>query len=183
MSHDVSGSCFDENKHLRGHVMFCWKQTLEKLCDVWKEYKYNPTNREDALALLYHAMLCFLVGLPWSHFFTCLNFIERNVPKTFFSWYSSGFWLLLLTHAKSVEPWYFCWIEPPLYWTGLLVFWQLRLESPQGTTSKQVYNPPFPINLHSPLPLVSGLEGTLKCLRMLNKVDFEKSKPTRMSKG
>ena len=49
-------------------------------------------------------MLCFLVGLPWSHFFTCLNFIERNVPKTFFSWYSSGFWLLLLTPVNLVKP-------------------------------------------------------------------------------
>ena len=36
----------------------------------------------------------------------------------------------------------------------------------------------FPINCLSLLPLVGGLEGRLKCLRTLNRVGFEKSKPT-----
>jgi hypothetical protein len=36
----------------------------------------------------------------------------------------------------------------------------------------------FRSDLLSPLPLVSGLEKRLKSLRILNKVGFEKSKPT-----
>ena len=43
------------------HVMFFWKlgQTLEGICEVWKEYKWNPTDSDDALALVYLAMLCW----------------------------------------------------------------------------------------------------------------------------
>jgi hypothetical protein len=44
----------------------------------------------------------------------------------------------------------------------------------QGTIYKQIHN--TPINSF-PLPMFSGLEERLKCLRTLNKAGFEKSKP------
>lgn len=54
------------------------------------------------------------------------------------------------------------------------------MESSQGITSEQSTTP-FPIILLFPLPLVDGLEERLKHLRTLDKVDFEKSKPSEGS--
>lgn len=65
----------------------------------------------------------------------------------------------------------------------LIYVWCLLLDwTAQGTTSKQVHNPPFPINLLSLLPLVGELKGRLRYLRTLIKVGFGKSKPTNNGK-
>jgi hypothetical protein len=64
------------------------------------------------------------------------------------------------------------------YCTGLLVPRKQRVESLQVTTSKQVHNTLFLLNLLSPLLLVGGLEGRLKWLRTLNKVEGLK-KPSK----
>jgi hypothetical protein len=54
----------------------------------------------------------------------------------------------------------------------------------QRTISKQVHILLFPINLSIPLPLVDGrLEGRLKQLTTLIKVDFEKYKPTEIGQN
>lgn len=50
------------------------------------------------------------------------------------------------------------------------------MELLQGTTSKQVYKLPFPLNLLSPLPDLGSLGG--KHLKTLNKIGFENSKST-----
>lgn len=53
--------------------------------------------------------------------------------------------------------------------------WQQRLESSQRTISKQVH---FLLTFLFHPPLGGGLEGRLKHLRTLIKVDFKKSRPT-----
>lgn len=54
--------------------------------------------------------------------------------------------------------WFFVLLFGVCYLTGLLVFRQQRVESPQETTSSlQISTTLFPYNLLSPLPLVSGL--------------------------
>jgi hypothetical protein len=56
--------------------------------DVYKEYKYNPTDRVRRL-------LGWFSALHRSLIFTC-DFIERNSPKNFLI-----FWLLLAISADS----------------------------------------------------------------------------------
>ena len=69
---------------------------------------------------------------------------------------------------------YGCWFVR----TELLISWQCRLDSPQRTISKQVHILLCPINLAFPLPLVvGGLEGRLRHLSTVIKVDLEKYKP------
>lgn len=64
-----------------------------------------------------------------------------------------------------------------VFWTGLMISWQRRLELPQGTTSKQVHKCCFPLAFLFPyLFLVCGLEEKLKCLRTFTKVGFAQSK-------
>ena len=130
------------------------KQMLQGVCDIWKEYKWNPVNSERVF-LHCNTLLCF----------AGLHFIERNAPKNL-SWYSSSFWWYPLTRADTAELRDFCWIVPlllihawclPLNWTvGILT-------TKSGVSPKNYYKigpqPPFPINLLSLLPLVSGLEG------------------------
>jgi hypothetical protein len=67
------------------------------VCDVQKEYKYNPTDSEHVLAWICLATLCWsLLGftdalLSWL-IFACHELVERNAPKNFW-WYSD--WSLL----------------------------------------------------------------------------------------
>ena len=145
------------------------EQMLESKHDVWKEGKYIRIDGGQHSG----------IGLPcWSSLiFLCCDFVERNEPK--------NFCLHLVTSADS------CWsAEPhPFFWIKLLLLmrvwyftsgqdcWQWRLKSPHRTISKQVCGPPCPVSYLPPLPLVSGLKGRLKHLRIL-KVGFEKHKAT-----
>lgn len=131
-----------------------------------------------------------LATLPPLLIIVCYDFIEKNASKNF-SWYSSGFLLLLWT-------WVLCFflIELQL----LICEWCLQVDRastaslcelncwypdnthwnhPQITISKQVHIPLCSINLSFPLPLLGcRLQESLKNLRTLIKVCFEKSKPT-----
>ena len=106
------------------------RQTLEKSCDIWKEYALNPTDSE----------WCFCLGLPNDLpllVFACCDFMKRNAPKNF-SWYSDCFLLFLWTCANLAESFSFYWImcgvcrldwtvaadSCLMFWTGLLISWQ-----------------------------------------------------------
>lgn len=92
-----SGSCL---------MRWCFaKAKLERTCDIWKEYKYNPIDNEQhsCIGSLYSALLVF----------ACCDFIDRNAPKNFL-WYSSCFLLFLWPHANLAEPWGFFWSKPLL---------------------------------------------------------------------
>jgi len=73
------GGCFAENRH----VVFFWKlpegekggcgvlleQMLERTRDVWKGYKYNPTDRQRTMQTADGALaLVLLATLCWSSF-------------------------------------------------------------------------------------------------------------------
>lgn len=74
---------------------------------------------------------------------------KRNTPKSF-SWYSGWFWSILLV----------------LNWTADIL---TRVESPQATTSNQVYGTLFLLAFSLP----SSGRWLRRHLRTLNKVDFE----------
>lgn len=124
------------------------RQTVERAHDVWKSINRAQQTANDALALLLLSKFCWSILI-----FTCLDFIERNLPKNF-SWL---FWVLLWTCTKLVELHGFFWIELLLlicvcwldqaagtdsslmFWTRLLTSWQQRLVPSQRTTSKQAF--------------------------------------------
>jgi hypothetical protein len=57
------------------------QQVLERPCDVWKEYKWNPTDSEKSLSRIAAGQR--FAGLESLLVFTGLQFTERNVPKNF----------------------------------------------------------------------------------------------------
>lgn len=59
------------------------RQMLERTRDGWKDCKYNATEANDAPAWVCLPRLCRSLLI-----FTCYDFVERNVPKKNFSWYS-----------------------------------------------------------------------------------------------
>ena len=73
------------------------EQMLEWTCDVWKGYKYNPTDSEWCWVVLVR-----LVILCWSSF---VMISLREIHQKNFWWCSSGFLTLLLTQAawRSLE--------------------------------------------------------------------------------
>lgn len=104
-----------------------------------------------------------------------------------FSWYSSSFlslsWLVQIWQSLDVSAGSCCyyWLMfGACYWNGLLISNTEEWNCPQGTTFEQVHNT-LSFVLLFPLSLVGGLEGRLKCLRTLDKVGFEKSKPSEGS--
>lgn len=91
-----------------------------------------------------------------SRCFTRLHFVERNAPKNFL-WCSRWFWRIPLSLAVSAGSSRHCWFMFGVcYWTGLLVSWRLRVESP-GNSFWTGPQSPFPVNLFLSLPLVSWL--------------------------
>ena len=105
------GGCLAENRH----VVFLWKlpgkgawdvwleQTLERTRDVYKGYKYNPTDSgwHCGIGSSCHSLLIFANSAVWYYFaspslliIVHCDFVERNTPKNFL-WYSSGFSLSL----------------------------------------------------------------------------------------
>lgn len=141
------------------HVKVCWNLSYERKCDIllktntgedaWElEYIENSTNNGRVFLHCYTSLV--FSGFYWSSLYG-----EKHTKN--FSWYSSCFWLLLLTHADLVEPYCFCWIRLPLvirnwcllldWTTGILT---IRVELPQGTISKQVHNTLFLLAFFSP---------------------------------
>lgn len=134
---------------------------------------------KDALALQLRAELHFSAGACWYLLVAAgPDFIERKTPKTFL-WYSGWFWPLLwllliwwslaVSIVLSCHSWFMFGV---CYWSGLLVSWQWRVESPkklilvgQNTLSLLTFFSPY-------LWLV---EGKLRHLRTLSKVGFEKN--------
>jgi hypothetical protein len=133
--------------------MFCWnrdmkgcltepdmwedgllRQTFERRRDVWKEYKFNPTDNEYYFCI---CSPCNITDPRWWHsctgmpcntllIFACCDFVEKlKMPKNL-PWCSFCFLLLPQTRANSVElrPHSFLWIELPL----LICVWCLWIQ-------------------------------------------------------
>ena len=141
---------FVEARHMGWHVIFG-----------------ESTNRTQWTVTLglhsYHS----LAILHWSPNFTDLHFIERDKAKNF-SWCLAGSGtsyccailveacLLILDWASAAD---LC-LETWHYWTWLLVSCELKI----GMAPK--CSPPLVVfTVFSPLPMKSGIEGGLKCLR------------------
>jgi hypothetical protein len=162
--------CFAENRHSNVFMEAAWWKVLWCLvgveaweaCDVWKEFKYNPTNSGQCSCIgLPCNSLLVIVGLHWGwslrttllHWFAllslliiaCCDIVERNALKNFW-WYSRCF--LALLHARvdwqilNVSSW-----SRHCYWFRFgvsLVNWTPDvLESHQSTISIQIHNPHF----------------------------------------
>jgi hypothetical protein len=105
-------------------------ETLERTCDVWKEYKYNPTDREwhsfigspcnaSLVFTGYTLELVLLAMLCWSWLiFPCHDFLERNTACGILaaSWWFSGLvpvWSLMISFRSSPCYWFIfgvCWL-------------------------------------------------------------------------
>ena len=84
------------------HMVFSWmlsgeracdvllECTLERTCDVWKEYKYSPI---DGMTLWHWFVLLVFVDASLILIFACHDFIERSAPKNF--WRCFGCFLLI----------------------------------------------------------------------------------------
>lgn len=113
------------------------------------------------------------------------------MPKN--SWRSSWFWALPMAPATcwsvALSSWScrcYAFVFSACYWTGLLVTWLQRVESPEETASKQVHDALFLLTLFLPRlppPLVSELEGRLMSIRTLNKVSFGKKSSSTCMHG
>lgn len=107
------------SRHVREHVMFCWKKCFKE-CMMFGKSIYRTPQRVKGLshcnAIQQFAGLTFFTGLHWS-------LVQRNAPKNL-SWYSGWFRLLSLTCVNLVDACRFCWIVPPL----LICVWCLQLE-------------------------------------------------------
>ena len=158
--------------------MFCWKQTLERVLDIQKDYKWNPINSKMILSHG-HPRQCS-TGLHQ----TSLVFVVKELLVVFrlILGTSSDLCqfgvasLFLLDHVTTTD---LC-----LMFTIELDCWYPDNEEqthPRGTTYKQV---PNTLSLLSSFPyfwLVGWLDRQMKDLRTLNKVDFEKnSKSTHL---
>lgn len=121
------------------------RQTLERMCDVCRERKYNTADSERCLCIDLHcnALLVFTdIPLSW----LCREkWTSRGILAA--SWHLWGLLWFLIHLATAID---LC----LMFWTGLLISWQWRLESPQRTTSKQV---------HIPLVLVISFSLTFGC--------------------
>lgn len=128
------------------------------------------------LSICWHLMVFTL--LWWS------SFHRKKRAKELFL----VFWLILSTSTDLCQ-----WGRPAIsvgvshhYWfvfrvlllTGLRVSSQIKWILPKKLLLNKSTNP-FPINLLSPISMVSGKEGRLKYLWTLNNVAFEKSEHTR----
>jgi hypothetical protein len=135
--------------------MFFEKLSCERACDVllkadpWEVKCCLVRIEMDGTPQTVRGCFCIAIRLYWSS----LVFIKRNTPKNF-SWSSGWFWLPPLTPAHLEEP--YCsarlgccyWLVLGVcYWTGYLVSKQWRVESPQGTTSKQAQDTLFILSL------------------------------------
>lgn len=132
-------------------MMFCWAHRWKDV--FWCRHKKKHTKKPlvvfwwllaasvdlDGLAewgqlILTHEVFC------WRKIFTSLREAQQRTSHGIPVGPGRSCWLLLI-HRRSG---YSCWVMPlllipvchPDYWTGLLVSWQLEIESPQGTTSK-----------------------------------------------
>ena len=167
-----------EDVWLKKDVMFFWKLSGERACDVlleWmleqthyvqKQYKENPTDSEWCPCIDSPCnSLPVFVGLCWCwpllstllHWFTLLSsqiFTCEKCTKELLV----VLWLILAASSdlcRSAETCSFFSIgQLPLIpvWCSAngLDYWQQRLESPQRTISKQVYNPHFILTRLSP---------------------------------
>lgn len=124
---------------------WCFEQTLERTRDAWEEYKYNPTNMDKAIALVYLVNIaghCWaLLTMVFTHdVIVCNDLVDRNgeMQRTHDILVAScHFWRLrlfgipskflmdevpLLTHGWCllVAQWHHCWFV----WTELLISWQ-----------------------------------------------------------
>jgi hypothetical protein len=84
----VTGCLLKQTYERTFDVLLEWM--LETVCDVYKECKYNPTER-DGMLLHSYAVQRFIglhLNLLGIQHLAVLHFVERNRPKNF-SWYSS----------------------------------------------------------------------------------------------
>ena len=77
---------------------FCWSKIHKRADDVWREYKWEPTESDKALNGDNCAVCCR------SPVFPDLHFIERDKAENSF-WFCSWFLLFPLTHANLAEAW------------------------------------------------------------------------------
>ena len=128
--------CFSGSCLVKEHVVFCWSGCLRRHRTFGNSVSTTQQTADDALALVHLAFFSDLC-LLWLHREKC----TRELLVVFS--------LLLATLTDScwlAELWGFFWIEPLLLipvlcFAGGLDCRQRRLESPQGTTSRQVQIP------------------------------------------
>jgi hypothetical protein len=144
---------------VRGHAMFCWKKTLERGCVMFrKDINRTPQTVRgySCVAMPCNAFLV-LTGLR------CSSLHRKNCAKE----HLKVFWLILAISADS------CWFRGALlflldcattcwfmfgvcYWTGLLLSWQQRVESPHGITYKHLHNLLFLLTFFLPYSWLVG---------------------------
>lgn len=119
------------------------KQTCERGHDDQTEYK--PHRQSDKVLAL----------LPLALLFACHELAREPVTlqRLLVASLDSCWFGRILQHLLDPAT-----TKCLMFWTGLLIFWQQRVGSPQRTASKQVHNPYFLLTFLLPLPLVGGLE-------------------------